>query len=123
MKKMAIPREVVCAERRIRAIQCIAGETFDSFALFRPCPPEKLPIMRKMERDSMSTCKAGQSLLQVAEGADDADLKDKLRDIAATRSPVVSNGRFFFQTELNALTFWYEDQTHSTRMIYVKAAE
>jgi hypothetical protein len=49
------------------------------------------------------------------------DLKDRLRAIAAGRSTVVSNGRFFYQEELNALTYWYEDQTHSTRMVYVEA--
>jgi hypothetical protein len=71
----------------------------------------------------MSISEARQSLAQVQEGAGDAKLKDRLRGIAARRSPVVRNGRLFFQTELNALTFWYEDQTHSTRMVYVTAAE
>jgi hypothetical protein len=47
-----------------------------------------------------------------------ARLKERLRAIAAKRSPVVSNGRFFYQEELNALTYWYEDHTHSTRMVY-----
>jgi hypothetical protein len=52
---------------------------------------------------------------------DDARLKERLRGIAATRSPVVRNGRFFFQEELNALTYWYEDHTHSTRMVYIES--
>jgi hypothetical protein len=52
---------------------------------------------------------------------DDARLKERLRGIAATRSSVVRNGRFFFQEELNALTYWYEDHTHSTRMVYIES--
>jgi hypothetical protein len=57
----------------------------------------------------------------VAEDKNDAQLRERLRGIAARRSPVVSNGRFFFQAELNALTYWYEDHTHSTRMVYVES--
>jgi hypothetical protein len=48
-------------------------------------------------------------------------LKERLRGIAARRSSVVTNGRFFFQKELNALTYWYEDNTHSTHMVYVES--
>jgi len=51
----------------------------------------------------------------------DAQLKERLRGIAARRSPVVTNGRFFYQEELNTLTYWYEDHTHSTRMVYVES--
>ena len=54
-------------------------------------------------------------------GTGDARLKEKLRGMAATRSPVVRNGRFAFYSELNALTYWYEDHTHSTHMVYVEA--
>ena len=51
----------------------------------------------------------------------ETQLKEKLRDIAATRSSVVRNGRFRYYSELNALTYWYEDHTDSTRMVYVEA--
>ena len=69
----------------------------------------------------MSTSKAGRGL-EEREGTGDADLEDRLRGMAMARSPVVHNGRFFFCKELNALTFWYEDHTHSTRMVYIEAA-
>jgi len=52
----------------------------------------------------------------------DAALKEKLRALAAARKHGVLNGRFFFSKELNALTYWYEDQTRSTRMVYLEAA-
>jgi hypothetical protein len=52
----------------------------------------------------------------------DAATKEKLRGLAAARKHGVQNGRFFFSAELNALTYWYEDQTRSTRMVYLEAA-
>ena len=55
------------------------------------------------------------------EGTGDACLKERLRGMAATKSSVVRNGRFFYYSELKALTYWYEDHTHSTRMVYVEA--
>ncbi|MGA2642190.1 MAG: hypothetical protein ABSG21_14955 [Spirochaetia bacterium] len=69
----------------------------------------------------MNTREARQSLEEGREGKGDAHLRERLRGIAAARSPVVRNGRFFYQTELNALTYWYEDHAHSTRMVYVEA--
>ena len=54
-------------------------------------------------------------------GSGDASLKEKLRGMALTRSTVVRNGRFFFSSDLNALTYWYEDHTHSTRMVYIQS--
>jgi len=32
----------------------------------------------------------------------------------------VHNGRFFFSSDLNALTYWYENQTYSTRMVSIE---
>lgn len=55
------------------------------------------------------------------EGTGDAQLKERLHDMAVTRSSVVRNGRFFFYSELNAITYWYEDHTNSTRMVMVEA--
>jgi hypothetical protein len=69
----------------------------------------------------MSARESLQGLAEGRKGTADANLKKKLLDLAATRSPVVRNGRFFFHSELNALTFWYEDQTHSTRMVFIKS--
>jgi len=59
---------------------------------------------------------------ETQEKPDDAEIKEKLRGLAAARKHGVLNGRFFFSAELNALTYWYEDQTRSTRMVYLKAA-
>ena len=53
------------------------------------------------------------------EGAD-ARLKERLLGMAARRSSVVRNGRFYYSRELNALTYWYEDHMQSTRMVYVE---
>jgi hypothetical protein len=49
----------------------------------------------------------------------DPRIEETLRGLAARKSPVVQNGRFFYSEELNALTYWYEDHTLSTRMVYV----
>ena len=51
----------------------------------------------------------------------DTHLRERLLRMAATRSRVVRNGRFFFSRDLNALTYWYEDHTQSTRMVYIEA--
>ena len=40
--------------------------------------------------------------------------------MAARRSSVVKNGRFYYSRELNALTYWYEDHTQSTLMVYLE---
>jgi hypothetical protein len=53
-------------------------------------------------------------------GAADARLREKLLGMAARRSPVVQNGRFYYCRELKTLTYWYEDHTQSTRMVYVE---
>ena len=55
------------------------------------------------------------------EGTDDPRLKERLLGMAAQKSPVVRNGRFFFSKDLNALTYWYEDHKNSTRMVYIEA--
>ena len=69
----------------------------------------------------MSTAEAWNDPEHGQEGTGDAGLKERLRRMAATRSAVVRNGRFFFYSELNALTYWYEDHTNSTRMVLVEA--
>jgi hypothetical protein len=65
----------------------------------------------------MSTADAVRDL---AEETADARLKERLLGMAARRSSVVRNGRFYYSRELNALTYWYEDHTRSTRMVYVE---
>ena len=50
----------------------------------------------------------------------DAHVKERLRGMAARRSSVVKNGRFYYSRELNALTYWYEDHTQSTLMVYLE---
>ena len=50
----------------------------------------------------------------------DAHLKERLRGMAARKSSVVKNGRFYYSRELNALTYWYEDHTQSTLMVYLE---
>jgi len=55
------------------------------------------------------------------ERTDDPRLKERLLGMAAQKSPVVRNGRFFFSKDLNALTYWYEDHKNSTRMVYIEA--
>ena len=72
-----------------------------------------------MTRQSMETSQQGS--VGVQERPEDAHLKERLLDMAATRSPVVRNGRFYFSRDLNALTYWYEDHTESTRMVYIAA--
>ncbi len=62
-----------------------------------------------------------QGAVGVQERPDDAHLREKLLGMAARRSPVVRNGRFFFSRDLNALTYWYEDHNQSTRMVYIEA--
>ncbi len=68
----------------------------------------------------MRTAKALRHTAVGQSGTDDTQLKERLRRMAVQRSAVVRNGRFFFSAELNALTYWYEDRTQSTRMVYVK---
>lgn len=70
-------------------------------------------------RQSAETTQQGS--IAVQERPDDAHLKERLLDMATTRSPVVRNGRFYFSRDLNALTYWYEDHTESTRMVYIAA--
>ena len=70
-------------------------------------------------RQSAETTRRGS--VGVQERPDDAHLKERLLDMATTRSPVVRNGRFYFSRDLNALTYWYEDHTESTRMVYIAA--
>ncbi len=55
------------------------------------------------------------------DAAADTRLRERLLGMAARRSPVVRNGRFYYCRELGALTYWYEDHTQSTRMVYVEA--
>ena len=62
-----------------------------------------------------------QSHADARERPGDTRLKEKLLGMAARRSRVVRNGRFFFSRDLNALTYWYEDHTQSTRMVYIEA--
>jgi hypothetical protein len=71
----------------------------------------------------MSTDTTQQGTATVQERPGDAHLKDELLGMAAKRSPVVRNGRFYFSRDLNALTYWYEDHTQSTRMVYIKSEE
>jgi hypothetical protein len=68
------------------------------------------------DNDTVSTADAVHDLAETA----DARLKERLLGMAARRSPVVLNGRFFYSRDLNALTYWYEDHTQSTRMVYVE---
>ncbi len=49
----------------------------------------------------------------------DAHLREELVAMAARRSSVVCNGRFLYSKDLHALTYWYEDHTQSTRMVYI----
>ena len=51
----------------------------------------------------------------------DARLKERLLGMAARKSSVMRNGRFYYSKELNAFTYWYEDHTQSTRMVYLEA--
>jgi hypothetical protein len=67
----------------------------------------------------MSTETAQQSPAGVREQTDDHRLREKLLGMAARKSSVVRNGRFFFSRDLNALTYWYEDHKDSTRMVYL----
>jgi hypothetical protein len=62
-----------------------------------------------------------QSPVGIQERVDDLRLREKLLGMAAQKSPVVRNGRFFFSRDLNALTYWYEDHKDSTRMVYIAA--
>jgi hypothetical protein len=66
----------------------------------------------------MNTNESGLDPADGRTGADDAHLKEKLLVMAKKQSSTVNNGRFFFCTELNALTYWYEDHTRSTCMVY-----
>ena len=69
----------------------------------------------------MATEKVQQGPADGQEGAYDAHLKERLVKMAAARSPFVNNGRFLFYSELNALTYWYEDHMHSTHMVSIVA--
>jgi hypothetical protein len=69
----------------------------------------------------MSTADAVWELTGSGKETADDRLKERLLGMAARRSSVVSNGRFFYSRELNALTYWYEDHTQSTRMVYVES--
>ncbi|HUI70415.1 MAG TPA: hypothetical protein VL354_07815 [Spirochaetia bacterium] len=51
----------------------------------------------------------------------DTQLREQLLAMAARKSRVVHNGRFLYSKDLNALTYWYEDHTHSTRMVYIES--
>jgi hypothetical protein len=75
--------------------------------------------MEAMMRQTMETSQQG--AVGVQERPDDTHLRERLLDMAANRSPVVRNGRFYFSRDLNALTYWYEDHTESTRMVYIAA--
>ena len=77
-----------------------------------------LPIMEAMMRQITEAGQQGSVSVQERPGT--AHLEAQLLDMATTRSPVVRNGRFFFSRDLNALTYWYEDHTQSTRMVYIK---
>jgi hypothetical protein len=68
----------------------------------------------------MRTAKARRDTAVGQSGTDDTHLKERLRRMAVQRSTVVRNGRFFFSAELNTLTYWYEDRTQSTRMVYIE---
>jgi hypothetical protein len=72
-------------------------------------------------RQQMNTTESGQNPADGRVGTDDTSLKERLLDMAVKRSSFVNNGRFFFCSELNTLTYWYEDHAHSTRMVYVAA--
>jgi hypothetical protein len=67
----------------------------------------------------MSTVDAVRDLAK--EGTAHDRLRERLLVMAAMKSHTVRNGRFFYYPELNALTYWYEDHTQSTRMVYVEA--
>ena len=68
----------------------------------------------------METADAVRERAGTVKGAADARLREKLIGMAARRSAVVQNGRFYYCRELKALTYWYEDHTRSTRMVYVE---
>jgi hypothetical protein len=72
-------------------------------------------------RGNMSTADAVHNLAGRQEKAMDARLKERLLGMAARKSSVIRNGRFYYSRELNAFTYWYEDHTQSTRMVYVEA--